>query len=138
MRESLGFRIVIFASILYIIGLIVSVAVDIKPRREIMLRLMKDLRNIDRYGLREGTADGPEYLDVQEAFKKKKKKKKKRTISPKNKDENIQQSTSMNTLMNNENMQTVVEKQNAHFEGGESDEEQKKDGDIQQPQQYPD
>lgn len=63
MRESLGFRISIIATIIYIIGFAFSIAVDIKPRKEILLRLMKDLRNIDRYGLREG-GDSPEYLEV--------------------------------------------------------------------------
>jgi len=63
MRESLGFRIAIIAIIFYIIGFAFSIAMDIKPRKEILLRLMKDLRNIDRYGLREG-GDIPEYLEV--------------------------------------------------------------------------
>lgn len=46
MRESLGFRIVIIASIIYIVGFAFSIAVDIKPRKEILLRLMKDLMMI--------------------------------------------------------------------------------------------
>jgi hypothetical protein len=53
-RESLGFKISVFSAILYLVGFGFSFVLDINPRKNLLLRLMKDLRNIDRYGLREG------------------------------------------------------------------------------------
>lgn len=47
-----GFPIVVAASSFYIIFLLFSILMDIKPRRLILFRLMKDLINIDRYGNR--------------------------------------------------------------------------------------
>ena len=90
---------------------------------------MKDLRNIDRYGLREG-GDSPEYLEVQEAYKKKKKKKVKggAQSTPKNTQKDIGggadgpiTENTMATLMNTEKPFDAKDKQNAFFEGGESD-----------------
>ncbi len=49
-QESFGFRAVIGAVIVYVLGMFISIVVDINPRKIILHRLMKDLRNIDRYG----------------------------------------------------------------------------------------
>lgn len=49
--ESLGFRVAIAAGIVYAVGLLIAIVVDIKPRKSLILRLMKDLRDIDRFGL---------------------------------------------------------------------------------------
>ena len=90
---------------------------------------MKDLRNIDRYGLREG-GDIPEYLEVQEAYKKKKKKKVKggAQSTPKSTQNDIGggaegpiTENTMATLMNTEKPKGANDKQNAYYEGGESD-----------------
>jgi hypothetical protein len=78
-RESLGFKISVFSIIIYILGFGLSVAMDIRPRKALLLRLMKDIRNIDRYGLREGTI--ADYLEPDPSRGKKKKKKKKRVES---------------------------------------------------------
>lgn len=49
-QQSLGFRIVIAGAIVYTVGLIFSIILDIKPRKDLLQRLMKDMRNVDRYG----------------------------------------------------------------------------------------
>lgn len=48
--ESMGYQAALGASVAYIIGMIVCILLDIKPRKQILFRLMRDLRNIDRYG----------------------------------------------------------------------------------------
>lgn len=49
--ESLGFRVAIAVGLVYGVGLFIAIIVDIKPRKSLILRLMKDLRDIDRFGL---------------------------------------------------------------------------------------
>lgn len=49
--DSMGYQVALGASLAYILGMVICIVVDIKPRKRILFRLMKDLRNIDRYGL---------------------------------------------------------------------------------------
>ena len=58
--ESLGFRVAIAAGLVYGVGLFLSIIVDIKPRKSLILRLMKDLRDIDRFGLHQQQAANEE------------------------------------------------------------------------------
>lgn len=48
--EGFGFRAVIGAVLIYVVGIFVSIVLDIKPRKRLLLKLMKDLRNIDKFG----------------------------------------------------------------------------------------
>ncbi len=50
-QDSLGFVAVLGATATYIIGLIFSIIFDIKPQKRIRHKLIRDFRNIDRYGL---------------------------------------------------------------------------------------
>ena len=58
--ESLGFRVAIAAGLVYGVGLFIAIIVDIKPRKSLILRLMKDLRDIDRFGLTQHQAGSEE------------------------------------------------------------------------------
>ncbi|CDW83340.1 proprotein convertase subtilisin kexin type partial [Stylonychia lemnae] len=51
-QESLGFIAVIGASVTFFLGLVISIIFDIKPQKQVKYRLMRDFRNIDRYGLK--------------------------------------------------------------------------------------
>ena len=77
-QESFGFRAVLAASAVYLIGIFFSVIFDIKPRRNIIFKLKRDFRNIDRYGLKpdddlkdeQNLKDLIEYQGPEEEFKK--------------------------------------------------------------------
>ena len=48
---SFGFRSALAAILLYIVGLIVFILYDIKPKKKMEKRIISDFRNIDRFGL---------------------------------------------------------------------------------------
>lgn len=61
-QDSLGFVAVLGASATFLIGLIFSIIFDIKPQKRIKHKLLKDFRNIDRYGLDKEDEDLEEEL----------------------------------------------------------------------------
>lgn len=52
-QNSFGFRSIIAAGIIYFLGLFFSIVFDIKSKKNIKTKLLRDFRNIDRYGLKE-------------------------------------------------------------------------------------
>ena len=58
--SSMGFRISLVAGVIYILGLGISIVIDINPRKRILIRLLKDLRDIDRYGYKQEESDSEE------------------------------------------------------------------------------
>ena len=55
--STLGFIAVIGAVCIYIIGAILAVISDIRALKKLKSRIMKDFRNIDRYGLKPEESD---------------------------------------------------------------------------------
>lgn len=52
-QSSFGFIAVIGASVVFFIGLVLSIIFDIRPQKRIKHKLLVDFRNIDRYGLKD-------------------------------------------------------------------------------------
>lgn len=63
----MGFFAVLGALVTYITGLILSVIADIKPMKRIRHKIIRDFRNIDRYGLNRRDEEVEEELFKQEA-----------------------------------------------------------------------
>ena len=50
-QDSMGFIAVLGASVTFLVGLLVSIIFDIRPMKRLKHKLLKDFRNIDKYGL---------------------------------------------------------------------------------------